>query len=62
MYVGEPIPPLNESDNSAFLLLLQNAALMSLKEKSLLTAVQYDQCVKRLERQFSEKQKDQRRV
>ncbi len=60
--IGDPIPALNERDHGAFLLLLQKAALLSLKEKNLLTASQYDHCVRCLEQEFSETQKDRRRA
>jgi hypothetical protein len=60
--MGEPIPKLNEKDHVLFLLHLQKAALLSLKERNLLTNAQYTQCVSRLEQEHNEKSKKQRRA
>ena len=62
VYIGEPIPELNETDHAAFLLNVQKAVLLSLKEKKLLTTSQYERCVSRLEQEHSAKQKNHRRV
>jgi hypothetical protein len=53
---------LNEKDHAAFLHHLQKAVLLSLRERSLLTAAQYAHCVSRLEQEHTEKSKKQRRA
>ena len=62
VYIGEPVPELNAAEDAAFLLNLQKAVLLSLKEKMLLTASQYERCLDELEKEYIGKQKNQRRA
>ena len=62
IYIGEPIPELNEAEHAAFFLNLQKSILLSLNEKKLLTTSQYEKCVSELEYGNSERQKKQRRA
>jgi hypothetical protein len=56
------VPELNAAEDAAFLLNLQKAVLLSLKEKMLLTASQYERCLDELEKEYIGKQKNQRRA
>lgn len=49
IYVGDPVPELNEQEHAAFLLNVQKAILLSLEKRSLLTASQRDRCITELE-------------
>lgn len=59
IHIGDPIPILNETDHKAFLQHLQKGVLLSLKEKNLLTASRYAECLRQIEQEC--RQKDQRR-
>lgn len=47
-YVGSPVPYLNEQEHHAFFLNFQQAVLLSLEQKNLLTHSQYERCVNTL--------------
>ena len=59
-YVGEPIPELNEQEHADFLMLVQESILLSLKDKKLLTDIQYERCVAELNEQHAKKQRKKR--
>ena len=48
IYVGDPIPEQTSKDNSAFLMLIQESILLSLKDRKLLNNSQYDRCIDEL--------------
>lgn len=62
IYVGDPIPELNEQEHAAFLMNIQRAILLSLEKRNLLTASQQKHCLLALEKQHSSNQNKQRRV
>ncbi len=51
IYVGEPIPELNERKHAAFLVNIQKAILLSLEKQNLLTVSQRERCLLELEKQ-----------
>ena len=51
VYVGEPVPRLNEQEHAAFLMNLQKAILLSLEQRKLLTHSQRERCLSELEKQ-----------
>lgn len=51
IYVGDPIPELTSKDNSAFLMLIQESILLSLKDRKLLNDSQYERCLNELNMQ-----------
>ena len=55
VYVGGPVPELNEQENAAFLLNLQKGVLLSLEKRQLLTSSQKQRCIAELEKQYSRK-------
>lgn len=52
VYVGEPIPELNEQEHAAFLMNIQMSILLSLEKRNLLTAVQRERCLLELEKRY----------
>ena len=55
LYVGAPIPKLNERDYPEFFLNIQKAIILSLEKRNLLTASQRELCLLELEKQHSTK-------
>lgn len=51
IYVGDPFPELTSQNNSAFLMLIQESILLSLKERKLLNHSQYERCLNELNEQ-----------
>lgn len=51
IYVGDPFPELTSQNNSAFLMLIQESILLSLKDRKLLDPSQYERCLKELNMQ-----------
>lgn len=62
VYVGDPIPELNEQEHAAFLMNIQKSILLSLEKRKLLTASQCERCLSEIEKQYSECQRKQRRA
>ena len=52
IYVGEPVPELNEREHAAFLMNMQRSILVSLEKRNLLTASQRERCLLELEKQY----------
>ena len=52
IYVGEPIPELNEREHAAFLVNFQRSILLSLEKRNLLTASQRERCLLEIEKQY----------
>lgn len=50
VYVGEPVPELNEREHAAFLMDFQKSILLSLEKRNLLTASQRERCLLELEK------------
>ncbi len=50
VYVGEPAPEINEQEHAAFLMNMQQAILLSLEKRNLLTASQRERCIAMLEK------------
>ena len=55
VYVGDPVPEINEQEYGAFLLGFQKALLASLKKRALLNHSQYERCIDELEKQYRRK-------
>lgn len=51
IYVGDPFPELTSQNNSAFLMLIQESILLSLKERKLLNHSQCERCLNELNEQ-----------
>ena len=62
IYVGEPVPELNEREHAAFLMNIQRSILLSLEKRNLLTASQRERCLLEIEKQHSLNQKKQRQA
>lgn len=62
IYVGEPVPELNEREHAAFLMNFQRSILLSLEKRDLLTATQRERCLLELEKQYRLNQKKQRQA
>lgn len=62
VYVGEPIPELNEKEHAAFLMNIQRSMLLSLEKRNLLTASQRERCLLEIEKQYYWNQKNQRQA
>lgn len=60
VYVGQPIPELNEQEHEAFLINIQTAILLSLEKRNLLTASQRKCCLLELEKRCRLSQKEER--
>lgn len=56
IYIGEPLPKLNEKEHTAFFLNLQKGILLSLKQRNLLTPAQYQECLAELGKRESKNQ------
>ena len=56
VYVGDPVPELNEQEHAAFLMNIQKSILLSLEKRKLLTRSQLERCLVELEKQYSQKQ------
>ena len=50
VYVGEPIPELNEREHAEFLMNIQRSILLSLEKRNLLTASQRERCLLAIEK------------
>lgn len=50
VYVGEPVPELNEQEHAALLVNIQKSILLSLEKRNLLTASQRERCLFELEK------------
>ena len=55
VYVGNPVPELNEQEHAAFLMNIQKSVLLSLEQRKLLTHSQCERCLAELEQQYSNK-------
>lgn len=62
VYVGAPVPELNEEEHTDFLVNLQKSILLSLEQRKLLTHSQCERCLSELEKQYSSNQKRERRA
>lgn len=62
VYVGDPVPELNEQEHVAFLMNIQKSILLSLEKRKLLTHSQRERCLVELEKQYSREQKSRRRA
>ena len=62
VYVGDPVPELNEQEHAAFLMNIQKSILLSLEKRKLLTHSQRERCLVELEKQYSREQKSRRRA
>jgi len=51
VYVGDPIPKINEAGNADFILHYQKSILLSLVKRNLLTLSQCERCMDELEGQ-----------
>ena len=51
IYVGDPFPELTSQNYSAFLMLIQESILLSLKERKLLNHSQCERCLNELNEQ-----------
>lgn len=51
VYAGDSVPEITEQEYSAFLLQLQKAILISLEKRELLTSLQVERCLDKLEKQ-----------
>lgn len=62
VYVGDPVPELNEQEHAAFLMNIQKSILLSLEKRKLLTHSQRERCLVELEKQYSREPKSRRRA
>ena len=62
VYIGDPVPELNEQEHAKFLLNVQKSILFSLEKRDLLTGTQRERCLTALEQQYSRSQKSKRRA
>ena len=62
IYVGAPVPELNEQEHAAFLMNFQKSILLSLEKRNLLTTSQRERCLLELEKQYRINQKKQRQA
>ena len=51
IYVGDPFPELTSQNNSAFLMLIQESILLSLKDRKMLNHCQCERCLNELNEQ-----------
>ena len=56
IYIGKPLPKLDEKEHAAFFLNLQKGILLSLKQRNLLTPAQYQECLAELGKRESKNQ------
>lgn len=52
VYVGDPVPELNEQEHAAFLMNIQKSILLSLEQRGLLTFSQRERCLAELEKRY----------
>lgn len=57
VYVGAPVPELNEQEHATFYLHIQKAILLSLEQRNLLTPHQRERCTAELEQRYNPSQK-----
>ncbi|MCI9079431.1 MAG: hypothetical protein HFH68_10980 [Lachnospiraceae bacterium] len=57
VYIGGPVPELNELEHAAFFMNFQKSILLSLEKRNLLTASQRERCLLELQKQHSLNQK-----
>lgn len=62
IYVGEPVPELNEQDDTEFLMNIQRSILLALEKRNLLTPPQRERCLIKLEKWHSFNKRKQRQV
>ena len=62
IYVGNPIPDLDQPEHADFLLNVQKAILYSLEKRKFLTLSQRLRCIDELEKKYIQSQKEQRRA
>ena len=62
IYVGKPLPMLNEMENADFLLLIKESVIFSLEKRKLLTMAQRKKCIDILESRNITAQRNLRRV
>ncbi len=62
VYVGDPVPELNEQEHAAFFMNIQRSVILSLEKRKLLTPSQRERCLATLEKQYSQNQKSGRRA
>lgn len=55
VYVGKPVPELNEQEYAAFLLNFQKSILLFLEKRELLTHSQRERCMAELEKKFNKR-------
>ncbi len=55
VYTGEPISELNEKEYTMFFMNIQKAILLSLEKRNILTSLQREQCLLKLEKQYKSK-------
>lgn len=53
VYVGEPVPELNEQEHAAFFMNMQKSILLSLEKRNLLTSLQRERCLLEIEKQYN---------
>lgn len=54
IYVGDPIPELNEQQHAAFLNHLQKAILCSLHQRGLIHSSQKERCLAEIEKRYTQ--------
>lgn len=59
IYVGDPVPQINEQEHEAFFIHVQQSILLSLEKRDLLTHSQYERCTAKLEEQHNRKKSSQ---
>lgn len=58
IYVGDPVPELDEKEYSEFYLHFQKSILAALEKKGLLTHSQYNRCVEETEKRRCKKKRN----
>jgi hypothetical protein len=53
VYVGNPIPKIDNDNHTSFILNYQQSILLALVKRNLLTLPQYERCVEKLEQQHN---------
>lgn len=53
-YDGEPVLQMTEQEYSAFYLQFQKSIMVSLKNRELLTDLQYEHCIEEIEKQYGD--------
>lgn len=59
---GDPAPDPDGEEYAAFLLQIRKGILFSLEQRKLLTLLQREQCLKRLEKQYRQKEGNKRQA